>query len=181
MMYVALLRGINVGGNNKVEMPRLRQAFESLGYGRVSTYINSGNVVFEASQSDIRSLSTAIESAVESRFGFTIKTLVVKSESVLKIAAEVPADWVNDGAEMKCDVLFLWPEIDSPAVLDQLDHRPGIDELLYFPGAVVWRVLRKDYGKSGMNKLIGSEVYKKSTARNINTVRKLAQMIDGVS
>ena len=88
-------------------------------------------------------------------------------------------DWVNDGATQKCDALFLWPDIDSPEVLQKLTLKPGIDEALYFPGAVVWRVMRVNINKSGMRNIFGTEVYKKSTARNINTVRKLAAMMDG--
>lgn len=179
MVYVALLRGINVGGNNKVEMPRLKKIFESLGYSEVKTYINSGNVVFASSESDKNKLSTTIEQEIETEFGFTVKVVVVKREIIEHIVNQVPADWVTDSTNMRCDVLFLWPDIDGPEVVKLIKQTPEIDELVYFPGAVVWKFLRKDVNKSSMQKLIGTEVYKKSTARNINTVRKLAGMMDG--
>jgi uncharacterized protein (DUF1697 family) len=103
--------------------------------------------------------------------------VVVEHEAIDHIVSQVPVEWINDGVEQKCDVLFLWPDLDSPEVLQKLGLKPIIDEALYLPSAVVWRIFRKDYNKSGMNKLIGTEVYKKSTARNINTVRKLASMM----
>lgn len=179
MVYVALLRGINVGGNNKVEMPRLKKLFESLGYSQVATYINSGNVIFSDSTTDAVKLADIIEQAIESEFGFPVKVVVVKQEIIDHVTSQVPTDWVNDGATQKCDALFLWPDIDSPEVLQKLTLKPGIDEALYFPGAVVWRVMRVNINKSGMRNIFGTEVYKKSTARNINTVRKLAAMMDG--
>ena len=177
MVYVALLRGINVGGNNKVEMPRLKKLFEDLGFSEVKTYINSGNVIFTGLEADTTKLSAAIEEAIESEFGFSVKVVVVAREVMDHIANRVPADWVNDGKTQKCDVLFLWPDIDSPEVLQKLTLKPDIDEAQYFPSAVVWRVMRENINKSGMRNIFGTEVYKKSTARNINTVRKLSAMM----
>ena len=160
-------------------MPRLKKLFESLGYSQVATYINSGNVIFSDSTTDAVKLADIIEQAIESEFGFPVKVVVVKQEIIDHVTSQVPTDWVNDGATQKCDALFLWPDIDSPEVLQKLTLKPGIDEALYFPGAVVWRVMRVNINKSGMRNIFGTEVYKKSTARNINTVRKLAAMMDG--
>ncbi len=177
MLYAALLRGINVGGNNKVEMSRLKILFEGLGYTQVATYINSGNVIFSTEGTKTIELSSVIEQAIESQFGFPVKVVVVERGVIDHIVGQVPAEWINDSKTQKCDVLFLWPEIDSPQIVQKLTIKPGIDEILYFPGALVWHVIRENIHKSGMLKLIGTEVYKKSTARNINTVRKLAALM----
>src|SRR5579871_5313649 len=74
--YVALLRGINVGGNNKVEMAKLKRTFEQLGLLDVRTFIASGNVVFRASTADRRGLTTTIEAQIEADFGLKVKVLL---------------------------------------------------------------------------------------------------------
>lgn len=172
MKYLALLRGINVGGNNKVSMPELKKAFESLGFSDVSTYINSGNVIFKTAAE----VSTShIEKALHKTFGFEIKVIVRDSKNIQKLCKALSSDWTND-TEQKTDILFLWDEYDNKQSIDLIKTSP-VDTLKYISGALVWNVKRKDYSKSGMNKFIGTAVYKHMTARNINTVRKLSALM----
>ncbi|MCB9816806.1 DUF1697 domain-containing protein [Candidatus Nomurabacteria bacterium] len=172
--YVALLRGINVGGNNKVEMKKLKVMFEDMGFGDVSTYINSGNVLFSAAEVvDV----TSIETEIEKTFGFFVRTLVREKKDILKIVEAVPAAWENSAGQ-KTDVLFLWPGYDSKKSIELLKITDGVDELLYEAKSIIWHIDRKDYNKSGMNDFIGTELYKNMTARNINTVRKLASLLE---
>ena len=176
MYYVALLRGINVGGNAKVEMSRLRKAFEDLGYEKVSSYINSGNVLFETNEKDEKKLIFQIEKVIKKNFGFEVKTLVRDSENILKLANAIPSEWENN-IDQKTDVLFLWEDFDNKKSLSLIQAVEGVDSLLYFPGVIVWNVDRAQYNKSGMRKFMGSLLYKNMTARNVNTVRKLAEMM----
>ncbi len=179
--YVALLRGINVGGNNKVEMPKLKLAFESLGYKNVSTYINSGNVIFEVGEEvgrgsvgEIKNLRTEIESKLKKQFGFEIRVFVCKFETLQKICKEIPKDWQNDDVQ-KTDVLFLWEDFDNKETLKLIKINPEVDRLEFLHGVIVWNVKRSGYAKSGMHKFIGTTVYKNMTARNVNTVRRLGE------
>lgn len=174
MKYVALLRGINVGGNNKVEMPKLKKVFEDLGYLNVSTYINSGNVIFDTSNVDISTL----ERALKKNFKFDIKVVVRDVKTIQKLCKAIPPEWGND-AEQKTDILFLWDEYDNKKSLGLIKINKDVDNLLYASGAIVWNVNRKDYKKSGMNKFIGSQVYKHMTSRNVNTTRKLLELMMG--
>ncbi|MBP9798313.1 DUF1697 domain-containing protein [Candidatus Woesebacteria bacterium] len=171
--YIALLRGINVGGNNKVSMQELKKVFEGLVFDDVSTYINSGNVIFS---SDKRVDAEKIENGLEKGFGFSIKVVVRDAENIQKLAKEIPSNWKND-ADMKTDVLFLWDEFNKKETIELLNSKENIDTLLYFDGAIVWHILRENYNKSAMHAFIGSVVYKNMTARNVNTVRKLAEML----
>jgi uncharacterized protein (DUF1697 family) len=173
VVYAALLRGINVGGKNRVEMPRLRESFERLGFGDVRTYINSGNVIFGHGRAPDE---TAIEKALKSDFGFQIKVVVRDRKNIEAVVEALPDHWVND-ATMKCDVMFLWAHVDSPDVLDHVTVKPGIDDVNYVPGALLWRVDRPDVTRSGMMKIAGTELYKAMTIRNCNTVRKLAALM----
>lgn len=169
---LALLRGINVGGNNKIDMARLRTVFTELGCERVRTYINTGNVLYAGSPG-----RDHIEAAITTTFGLRIPVLVRDRPAIGSICDELPAEWVNDQA-MKCDVMFLWDDIDDPSVLDRLPVREDIDEVRYVPGAVIWKVDRDVLTRSGMTKLVGTALYRSMTVRNCNTVRKLAALFD---
>lgn len=175
--YVALLRGINVGGNKKVSMAALKQLFEELGFSAVSTYINSGNVLFSNPDGDVTAATARIESAINHTFGFDVKVLVCARAVLASICAIVPTAWKND-ASMKCDVMFLWPEVNNKAIVAQLEIKKPIDEVIYTNGAIIWRIDKQHVTKSGIVKLIGTDLYKHMTIRNINTVRALHQRLE---
>lgn len=177
MIAVGLLRGINVGGKNKVDMRDLRSAVEQAGMTRVRTYINTGNVIFSTRARNIARLQTRLETAVAERFGLRVKVLVRELDRMRAVADSLPPEWVNDKAA-KCDVLFLWEDVDRPDVLEELDIRPGIDDVRYVPGAVLWHVDREQLTRSGMMRLVGTPLYQKTTIRNCNTVRKLVQLME---
>ena len=175
MIYLALLRGINVGGKNKVEMARLKEVFESIGSTEVRTYINSGNVIF-TDKRNAATLRTLIEQAITEEFGFPVRVLLRELDSLVAVAESIPATWKDD-ATMRCYVMFLWEDIDEPAVLDRLTINKEIDDVKYVSGAVIWRVDRDNLTRSGMAKLTSSELYKAMTIRNCNTVRKLVDLM----
>lgn len=176
MVYVALLRGINVGGNRKVEMPKLKLTFERAGFKNVKTYINSGNVIFESSEKDALKLCEQIEKAIEKEFGFEVPVLIRSLDEIEKFLEKLPENWVND-TTMKCDVMFLWPDIDSPDILNKIPHNPEIEDVVYYPGAVVWRIDRDKVTRGKVIRIVGTDLHKKLTIRNPNTVRKLHELM----
>ena len=97
---MALLRGINVGGKNKVEMARLKKTFESIGATDVRTYINSGNVVFRHKRARGR-LRGVIEGAIDSEFGFPVRLVLRTLDEVKSLTEAIPASWKED-ATMRC-------------------------------------------------------------------------------
>jgi uncharacterized protein (DUF1697 family) len=175
VIYLALLRGINVGGKNKVEMARLKRLFESLGSSDVRTYINSGNVIF-LDDRDSNKLQRLIEKAIAAEFGFDVLVLVRDLASMTSVVKAIPASWKDD-ATMRCYVMFLWEEVDKRSVLKRLTIKEGLDDVKYVSGAVIWRVDRDELTRSGMMKLTSDELYQQMTIRNCNTVRKLADMM----
>ena len=176
MTYVALLRGINVGGKNKVAMPRLKETFEAVGLTDVTTYINSGNVIFKDNKRKPATIVAALEGAIEKDFGFPIKVLIRDHPAIKKVIAALPDTWTNDQT-MKCDVMFLWESVDRKGVVADLKLKPDIEDLVYVPGALIWRVDRPAITRSGMIKMVGTDLYKAMTIRNCNTVRKLAELM----
>lgn len=171
--YVALLRGINVGGNKKVEMTKLKQVFEKLGFEQVSTYINSGNVIFSSKAVPV---TADLEKVLKKTFGFAIAVVVRDAASILKVAKVIPKGWENN-PEVKTDVLFLWDEYNKKTSLGLVFPHPEADQLKYVDGAIIWSINRKLHTKSGVKKFIGTPLYRNMTARNVNTVRKLASLM----
>lgn len=176
MRYIALLRGINVGGNNKVAMPKLKLLFESLGFADVLTYINSGNVIFSTELKKIEVITKTIEVAIKEDFGFAVYVLVISASNLISIADAVPVRWANDQSQ-KTDVMFLWDEINSAKILNKFKLDPIKERLIYCNGALVWNVGREYISKGSVIKTVTENYYKKMTIRNINTVRKLAALV----
>ncbi len=158
-----------MGGNKKVEMAKLKQVFEKLGFEHVSTYINSGNVIFSSKGVPV---AVDLEKVLKKSFGFAIAVVLRDAASIAKVAKAIPKGWENN-PEVKTDVLFLWDEYNKKSSLGLISVHPEADKLKYVDGAIIWHVNRKFYTKSGMRKFIGTPLYKNMTARNVNTVRKL--------
>lgn len=173
MKYVALLRGINVGTTNRIDMKQLKALFEGLGYSNVSTYINSGNIRFESEQTAPEIRST-LETSFREQLRYEIPTLVKSLDEMQRIAAEIPAHWQNDD-EQRTDVAYLFDEIDSIDIIDALPFNINVVNVRYTPGAVVWNLSREHYTKSRLNKLIGHRLYQSMTLRNVNTARRMAE------
>ncbi|WP_018930717.1 DUF1697 domain-containing protein [Gracilibacillus lacisalsi] len=176
MIYVALLRGINVGGKNKIDMKVLKQTFEQVGMNDVITYINTGNIVFSYNGLSKTEISRLLEEAIHNDFGLQIKVVVRSIKDVSEIMNAIPDTWKND-KDMKSDVMFLWDEIDDESVLGNLVIKPNIDTVKYVPGAILWSVDKKNITKSGMSKIVGSKIYKQVTIRNVNTARKIYELM----
>ena len=175
MTYVAFLRGVNVGGKGIVSMSAIKEALVDLGLRNVRTYINSGNVLFSTRPSNVERLTARIETALEHKSGMAIRVLLMDHRALKKLVEAIPAGWVDDKT-MRTYVLLLWKELDEPTITQRLPVNQDVDELKYTPGAVIWRVDRKDVSRSRMNRLVGTPLYKKMTVRSANTMRKLDQM-----
>lgn len=176
MVYVALLRGINIGGRSKVEMPRLKQVFEAAGCQNVVTYINSGNIIF----SDERlaaALVPLLEKAILNEFGLAVRIVLRDYPNIHALCKAIPSDWTND-SQQKTDILFLWPELDNPHVIDSVLHDPAVENVLYIDGALVWNVGRENITRGSGAKLVKTDLYQHITVRNVNTVRKLQSLME---
>jgi len=177
MIFVALLRGINVGGKTKVEMSRLQKLFESLHFTHIKTYINSGNIIFITDKDS--NLQTFIEDAIAQEFGMDIDIVLLNYSEIGVISKAIPISWTND-KEQKTDILFLRKEIDNEHVLQKLPIKPDIETVRYVPGAVLWNIKRENVTKSGLVKIVGTPLYKQMTIRNVNTVRKLEHLMTDI-
>ena len=175
MLHVALLRGVNAGTQNRIDMKTLKATFEAIGFTDVRTYINSGNIVFRTTRKDKQRMAAKIEAAIKQEFGHDVKTLVLDARNIEEICAALPDEWLNNDS-MRSEVMFLWQEIDKPDLVAKLNTKV-VDNVIHTAGAILWMIDRKDYNKSGLARLVGTEPYRKMTMRNVNTLRKLRQMM----
>ena len=160
--WAALLRAVNVGGNNKLPMAELKALCEGLGLGRVQTYIASGNVVFasERSEADIRG---AIEAALAARYAKQLGVLVRSAAELGEVAANNP--W-PDRPGNRVVAIF----IDGPLSLDGVTGQRG-ETIMLGP-----RAIYVDYHAGMADTRLRIPAAKLGTARNLNTVTKLAAM-----
>ncbi len=177
MKYVALLRGINVGKTKRIEMKKLKEIFEQLGYSNVSTYINSGNVIFESGKAQ-KTVRSAIEKALKKEFGVEIPTLVRTIKEMQKVADAIPSGWKNDDKQ-RTDVAYLFDKADKKSIVDELPIKKEFIDVRYVKGAIFWNVKREYVFKSHLGKIISHPIYQLMTVRNVNTALKLAGIHHG--
>jgi uncharacterized protein (DUF1697 family) len=176
MRYVALLRGINVGGKSLVRMADLKVCVEELGYDDVSTFIASGNVLFESPERSGAKLETVIEPALERRFGLPIAVVVRSRGELGRIAKAIPETWIGDKS-LRVNVAFLRRTLDGRKLARELEPKEGVDELVARRSALIWATRRDALARSGMQKLVGGSAYKDLTVRNLNTTLKLQELL----
>lgn len=125
--YLALLRGVNVGGTNLVKTAEPRAAFEELGFADVATYIASGNVLFRAPRQKLAELAARLESELSSRFGLELK-VVVLTEARLRAVIEAAPDGFG-GKSHRCDVIFLRAPLTAKQSFAVVETKEGVDSV----------------------------------------------------
>ena len=156
-------------------MAALKECVETIGHGDVRTYIASGNVLFESKERSGAKLDAQLEHAIEKEFGLPVRVVVRSAAEVQKVVDTVPRTW-HDAPEHRVSVAFLLRGNDSRKVAQQLRPKPGIDEVVAAPGALIWRIRMDALTRTGL-KLVGTPLYKEMTVRNLNTARKLAELL----
>ncbi len=179
MVYVALFRGINVGSKAKVEMSKLKKAFQDIGIENASSYINSGNIIFEDTR-PAHKIIKQIEKIFRSVFKFKPRVLLVSLERMDLIYNNIPKKWTNDKIQ-KTDVVFLADEIDDYSILRRIKFNSTHENLIYIPGALAWNIDRSNARKGSYKMFINSDIYEQTTIRNINTVRKLHKLMNSIN
>lgn len=176
MRYIALLRGINVGGNNKVPMGELKQSFLNEGFTHVLTYINSGNVLFETAESDQSKLTASIEAMLEKTFGFPIRTTVISAVNLEAALLRAPAWWGSDPAA-RHNALFVIPPATPQEILNQVGEiRPEYEHIAFSGQIIFWSAAIETIGRTRWAKIVGTKPYQSVTIRNANTTRKLLEL-----
>jgi uncharacterized protein (DUF1697 family) len=175
--YLALLRGINVGGKNPVPMADLRAAFEAAGYERVSTYIQSGNVLFDA-DAPSASLEGEIEAVLERRFGFPLVVVVRSHRQLRAVVTKAPDGFGRAPGTYHSDAIFLKTGLSSRQAMRVVELREGVDRAWAGSGVLYFERLSARRTASRMNRIVGTPEYKRMTIRSWTTTTKLLDLLD---
>lgn len=176
MKYVCLLRGISVGGNNKVSMSDLKKVFSDLGFKNITTYINSGNVLFSSDEKNIIKLIDIIENKLANDI-MPIKVTVISSDQLKNIIKKAPKNWGND-TNRKHNLLFLRPPTSTTEAMKLIGTtKPEYETVTEGQGVIYWSASLKDFGKTASSRLAGKPIYQEVTVRNYNTSIKLLKLL----
>lgn len=179
MEYVALLRGINVGGTNKVVMSELREQVEAEGFGHVRTYINSGNLLFEAEDEAPREgVAQRVENLLARRYDFPIRLALLTAQDYLAQLDELPDWWHGEAARR--DALFYTRGLDRGHVRQRIEAMELGDEAVHVgEHAVFWaKFHEREFLKTAYHKrLLREDFYRQVTIRSGSTVEKIASML----
>jgi uncharacterized protein (DUF1697 family) len=175
-VFVGLLRGVNVGGNNMISMSSLKQSFEKLGFSDVATYINSGNIIFKSKEADARKLEIRIEKMLAKEFQLGSKVVLRSLSEMEKLVQSIPRNWTGESG-WRYNVIFLRHTIDSEKILGELEVKKDIEEVVYCPGALLWSAQVSEMTRTNMIKLSSRKMYQDMTIRNLNTTRKLYELM----
>ena len=175
--YVALLRGINVGGRNPVPMADLREAFEAQGHTEVSTYIQSGNVLFE-SDAPRTSLEGDIEAMLEKRYGVPLVVVVRSHRQLRRVVEKSPPGFGEEPGKYHSDVVFLRGPLSAARAMGVVQVREGVDQAWPGTGVVYFARLSARRTQSRMSKIVGTPEYQRMTIRSWSTTTKLLDLLD---
>ena len=176
--YVVLLRGVNVGGKNKVSMSELKKGLEELGFSSVSTYIASGNV-FLKSDKYAEEIKAQIEKTLPERFKLDnelIKVLVLTRNQVQAVIDNKPEGFGEQPEKYHSDAIFL-VGIDSAQAMTVFDPREGVDKVWPGDGVIYSQRLSAQRTKSRLSKIMATPAYKSMTIRNWNTTITLLEIL----
>lgn len=178
--FLALLRGINVGGKNIIAKDDLKKCFENLGLTGVRTYIQSGNVLFRSGAASVKNLTTRIELALSQEFDYAAQAVVLSHK---KYQTELQAAHKNWGADdtRKHNALFLLGGLKPAKVMAALPSPiEKYEQVGVGRSTIFWSASRKYLGKTTMMKLASTPIYKQMTVRNHNTTLKLLALFDQI-
>lgn len=176
-LYIALLRGVNVSGKNKVPMAELKAACEAAGLREVRTYLNSGNVVF-ASDADRGSLVRLMETVIRERFGLDVPVYVMPAADLAPLLAQAPAWWGTDDKAWYDNLIFALPPVTADEVCAALGApHETLEKAQRCGEAVFWTFDRAKYQKTNWWGRTASEpIGQHITIRTAGTMRKLVAL-----
>ena len=176
--YVALLRGINVGGKNLIKMADLAACFEALGFDLVRTYIQSGNVLFSAGGTDRDRLAKRIENALAERFNYPSWVALRSHEEMKAIVTHSPQGFGSEPDTYRYDVIYLKEPLTSSEAMQSVTTKAGVDQAFAGEGVLYFSRLISKATQSHLTRIISTPIYQSMTIRNWNTTTRLLEMME---
>jgi len=176
--YLALLRGINVGGNNIIKMADLKACFETMGFTDVATYIQSGNVIFVSDEPDQMKLETQIEKVLSETFNYKSRVLVISHQQLKYVVEKIPEEFGMHPDTHKYDVVFLKNPLTAEKAKAEVVARKEVDNVYADNGVLYFSRAIANLSKSYLSKIITLPIYQFMTIRNWNTTSKLLALME---
>lgn len=176
--YLALLRGVNVGGKNIIAMSALKACLEQASYSNIRTYIQSGNILFTAPQADASVFESDLERIIQNQFGISSPVAVFSKAEWQAIIAGAPREWGKE-TSWKHNILVLLKPYDMQQIIESIGElKPDIESLVPGNGVLYQSMSLTLFGRTTTGKLARSTHYKRMTIRNYNTAVKLAALLN---
>jgi uncharacterized protein (DUF1697 family) len=176
--HLALLRGINVGGRNVIQMADLRASFEDHGFQDVTTYIQSGNVLFNSGSSSHSELARELEEMLARAFDYRATVVLRSRDQMLDTVSRAPRGFGSEPEKYRYDVLFLKEPLEPETAMESVRAREGVDEAHVGVGALYFARLISRASQSQLSRLASQPVYQRMTIRNWRTTTKLVQLME---
>lgn len=176
--YVAFLRGINVGGKNIIKMAELQACLSEAGFANVTTYIQSGNVLFSGPATDGDKLSAQFSAALKEPFSYTAPIAVRSHQQMHEIVSSAPKGFGTQPDLYRYDVLYLIPPLTAAECMQSVGIKEGVDSATAGDSVIYFSRLIARAAQSRLNRIISTPAYQKITIRNWNTTTKLLAMMD---
>ena len=176
--FVALLRGINISGKNKIPMQELKLGFETLGYKEVVTYLNSGNVIFSSDINDKAKISDEIYQMIANKFNLKIPVFIIKSDELNDLLSNKPDWWGTDNKNIYDNIIFIIPPMTYKDVYAALgDPKAELEKIEEYKNNIFWSYDLKNYRKTNWwSKTAGTSISNGITIRTANTMKKVLEL-----
>ncbi|MGE5798127.1 MAG: DUF1697 domain-containing protein [Ignavibacteria bacterium] len=176
--YLALLRGINVGGNNIIKMANLKKCFEDMGCINVATFIQSGNVIFNSDEKDKIKLTVKIENELSKTFNYNSRIVLITDTLLKSVVKNAPINFGSDHSKYRYDVIFLKAPLTSKAAMKDVKIKEGVDNAYAGKNVLYFSRLTAKATQSHLPKIMTIPIYKNMTIRNWNTTTKLLALME---
>jgi uncharacterized protein (DUF1697 family) len=178
-LYLALLRGINVGGGNIIRMADLKACFEASRLKNVATFIQSGNVLFETTETNRGKLAGKLEKALSRTFSPYKARIVLRSHAQLRqIVQEAPRGFGGEPQKYRYDVIYLKEPLEASDAMKSVTAKPGIDEVAIGSDVLYFSRLIAKAAQSHLARIVSLPVYQDMTIRNWNTTSRILALMD---
>jgi len=177
-IYISILRGINVGGNNLIKMNSLKEMYEGLGFLNVKTYIQSGNVVFQSAATNLEKLEMLISDGILNRFTFSVPVFVREVSELKDILVQNPFLKETEEDISKLHLTFL-SRVPENQFVDSIGNSSYLPDKYLIMGRTVYLFCPNGYGKTKLNNSFFENKLKvKATTRNLGTIIELVKLGD---
>ena len=176
--HIALLRGINISGKNKISMPELKTALGEKGFADVKTYLNSGNVIFSDNETEIVKLAESIRAIIFETFHLEIPVFVISQDELKGLLSKAPSWWGSVSKDIYDNLIFAIAPNSIETVADKIgEPSEKIEKVQIYGNSAFWSFDRKLYAKANWWKKTATPgIGEIVTIRTANTLRKIVEM-----